>query len=118
MKKINSFFGFTTGLTVLILALGLQLNAMPILAAPQDAAQPPQTDKMQPPSDTEKATVFTGKVMKAKGVYVLMDDNTKVTYALDDQEKAKSFNGKTVKVTGTLETASNTIHIANIEPAA
>ena len=116
MKKINSLFALTT----LVLVLGVQLNAMPMPANAlprQDNAQP-QQDKMQPPSDAEKTTVFTGKVMKSKGQYVLIDDSAKVTYALDDQEKAKSFNGKTVKVTGTLETASNMIHIANIEPAA
>ncbi len=115
MKKINSLFVLTT----LFLMLGVQLNAMPI-PAQQDKpqAQAPQQDKMQAPSDSEKATVFTGKVVKAKGQYVLMDDSTKVTYALDDQEKAKAYSGKTVKVTGTLESTNNTIHIANIEPTA
>ena len=112
MKKISSLFVLTT----LIFVLGIQLNALQMPASPvaqQDNAQP-----QQPPSDSTKATVFTGKVMKAKGQYVLMDDSTKVAYVLDDQEKAKAFNGKTVKVTGTLEGTSNTIHIANIEPAA
>jgi lipopolysaccharide export system protein LptA len=116
MKKVSSLFMLAT----LVLVLGVAMPTLSSAVAPQDntQAQPPQQDKMQPPSDAAKVSVFTGKVMKAKGQYVLMDDSAKVTYALDNQEKAKAFNGKTVKVTGTLETASNTIHIENIEPTA
>ena len=109
MKKITTTFALATALFA-----GVQLNALPTVA-PQDAnqAQPQQPAK----GDAEKASVFTGKVMEAKGQLVLMDAATKTTYVLDDQEKAKPFKGQTVKVTGTLETASNTIHISNIEPA-
>jgi hypothetical protein len=114
MRNLLSTFVLTTAL----LLVGAQLNAMPAAVAPQDStqAQPPQ----QAQGDADRASVFTGKVMVAKGqyvLYVLMDNASKVTYVLDDQEKAKPFKGKTVKVTGTLETASNTIHISNIEPA-
>lgn len=109
MKNVFAAFALTTAL----LLVGVQVNAMP-LAAQQDATQ--SMPSQQAPADADKATVFTGKVMEAKGQFVLMDAATKTTYALDDQDKAKPFNGKTVKVTGTLETASNTIHISNIEP--
>jgi len=37
---------------------------------------------------------------------------------LDDQDNAKKYEGKQVKVTGTLEVASNTIHVTKIEEAA
>ncbi len=119
MKKVSSLLVLTT----LFVVFGVPLNAapMPANAGPQQDSAQPQQDRAQPQmpaNDSDKATVFTGKVMKSKGQYVLMDAATKATYALDDQEKAKAYNGKTVKVTGTLETASNTIRIANIEPAA
>ena len=37
---------------------------------------------------------------------------------LDDARKASQFEGKKVKVTGTVDTASNTIHVESIEEAA
>ncbi len=113
MKKINSVLV----LTILILALGVQSNAMPVPALSAVAQQ----DSSQPQSDSGKASdvkVFTGKVMQSNGQYVLLDSVTKATYALDDQDKAKQFEGKAVKVTGTLETTSKLIHVSNIEPAA
>jgi hypothetical protein len=36
---------------------------------------------------------------------------------LDDQEKAKQFDGQNVKVTGTLDVATFTIHVSDIQPA-
>lgn len=111
MRNFISTFVLTTALCL----VGVQLNAMPMAVPQQDStqAQPPQ----QAQGDAAKASTFTGKVVEAKGQLVLMDSATKTTYVLDDQEKAKPFKGQTVKVTGTLETASNTIHISNIEPA-
>jgi hypothetical protein len=113
MKKVSSVLV----LTILILAFGVQSNAMPV-PAPSAVAQ---QDSPQPQNDSEKASdvkVFTGKVMQSNGQYVLLDSMTKATYALDDQDKAKQFEGKAVKVTGTLETTSKIIHVSNIEPAA
>lgn len=108
MKNLIATFALTTAL----LLVGVQLNALP-MAAPQDAQAAPSQPAQ---GDADNATVFTGKVMETKGQFVLMDATTKTTYVLDDQDKAKRFKGKTVKVTGTLEAASNTIHISNIEP--
>lgn len=62
------------------------------------------------------AQTFTGKITKSGGKYVLKDETTRTTYALDDQNQAKSFEGKSVKVTGKLDTSSNTIQVATIEP--
>lgn len=66
-------------------------------------------------SDAAKDQAFTGRISQADGKYVLVDEAQRATYQLDDQEKAKQFDGKAVKVTGSLDTATNTIHVANIE---
>ena len=78
----------------------------------RDPAAAPST-AMPQASDTQ---TFTGKIAKAGGKYVLKDMTNKMTYLLDDQEKAKEFEGKSVKVTGMLDTRSNTIRVAAIEP--
>jgi hypothetical protein len=49
------------------------------------------------------------------GKYVLFDGANKMVYQLDDQKKAQSFAGAKVKVTGTYDTSSKTIHVANIQ---
>jgi len=122
MNKVSSVLA----LVILILALGVQSNALlvPELSASpvaqQDGAQP-QQDGSQPQNDSGNASdvkVFTGKVMQSNGQYVLLDSITKTTYALDDQDKAKQFEGKAVKVTGTFEATGNLIHVSNIEPTA
>jgi hypothetical protein len=115
MKKVSSVLV----LTILILALGVQSDAMPVPAL--SASPVAQQDSSQPQGDSGNASdvrVFTGKVMQSHGQYVLLDSITKATYALDDQDKAKQFEGKAVKVTGTLEATSKLIHVSNIEPAA
>jgi len=38
-------------------------------------------------------------------------------YYLDDQERAKQYDGQNVKVTGTLDVATSTIHVTDIQPA-
>ena len=38
--------------------------------------------------------------------------------ALDDQKAAKKYDGKAVIVTGSLDTATTTIHVQKIEAAA
>ncbi|MGH9440066.1 MAG: DUF5818 domain-containing protein [Terriglobia bacterium] len=42
---------------------------------------------------------------------------SRTTYKLDDQAKAKQFNGQDVKVQGVLDASSNTIKVADIQPA-
>jgi hypothetical protein len=63
---------------------------------------------------------FTGKVIQAqtqdgKTIYALQESSSQNLFMLDDQEKAKQFEGKDVKVTGTMDSASNTIHVVDIE---
>jgi len=47
---------------------------------------------------------------------MLQDEIGEATYQLDDQKKAQGFEGKNVKVTGTVDEATKTIHVAGIEP--
>jgi hypothetical protein len=49
------------------------------------------------------------------GKYVLFDGANKAVYQLDDQKKAQGFAGAKVKVTGTYDTSSKTIRVANIQ---
>ena len=49
--------------------------------------------------------------------FVLYNAPDKTTYQLDDQVKPKDFAGQQVKVTGTLDTATNTVHVEKIEAA-
>jgi hypothetical protein len=56
--------------------------------------------------------------VKAGGKYVLVDSATKAIYLLDDQQKPEAFAGQKVKITGTYDKATETLHIATIQPAA
>ena len=58
----------------------------------------------------------TAKCVKAGGKYVLYNAAAKKVYALDDQTKPEQFAGQKVKVTGTLDEATETIHITTIAP--
>ncbi len=58
-----------------------------------------------------------GKVSKSKGGFVLKDKAANTAYKLDDAAQAKKFSGKNVKVTGTLDPATNMIHVTDIEMA-
>jgi hypothetical protein len=57
----------------------------------------------------------TNKCIQLGAKYVLYDESTKTTYALDDQDKAEAFAGQTVHVLGSL--GKNKITVATIEPA-
>lgn len=48
---------------------------------------------------------------------VLVDAASKTVYKLDDLDKAFPFAAQKVKVTGTLNKATNTIHVVSIEAA-
>jgi hypothetical protein len=56
-----------------------------------------------------------GTILKDGENYVLSDSATKSRYTLDDAKKARPYEGKNVKVTGTLDKASNVIHIETIQ---
>lgn len=95
----------------LVLICGL-VQFTPLLAMQQGQnPNDPGAAKQQP---TEKS--FKGKIEKNGEKYLLK--TARASYDLDDQEKAKSFEGKDVKVTGTLDAATQTIHVTSIEPVA
>ena len=72
---------------------------------------------MQQKSQSEAKT-FTGTVMKNGDNFVLSDASSKTSYTLDDARKASQFEGKKVKVTGTVDMATNILHVEAIEETA
>jgi len=81
---------------------------------PPPQSQEPGGGQQQPPQ--QQGQTFTG-TMKLNGtVYVFLDDATKGTYNLDHQDQLSKYklDGKKVQIVGTLETASNTIHVTKI----
>ena len=78
-----------------------------------------QSQSPPPSQEKSQSQTMIGKIVKTKsGQFALLTDVQagKGVY-LDDQDKAKPFEGKMVKVTGTLDVASNTVHVTGIEPA-
>src|SRR5579884_2244763 len=57
------------------------------------------------------------RVRKMGAKYVLYDAASKTTYQLDDQTKPAQFAGEKVTVNGSLDSATNTIHVENIAAA-
>jgi len=104
---------------------GAPAQDQPSQAQPQE--QPPQQSAPQqsaPPSqqDAQDAKTFAGKIMKLQnGNFALVTGQTPqgqpAGHFLDNQDEAKKWEGKQVTVTGTLELASNTIHVTKIEAA-
>jgi uncharacterized protein DUF5818 len=52
--------------------------------------------------------------VKNGGKFVLFDAAKQIVYTLDDQKKPAAFAGQKVKVTGTVDSATNTIHVQDI----
>ena len=111
--------------TVLTLVIAMFVLQSTVVALQDPASSPSAAQQQRDPAAADPPTAmpeasdtqtFTGKIAKAGGRYVLKDMTNKMTYLLDDQDKAKQFEGKSVKVTGMLDTATNTIRIAAIEP--
>lgn len=61
---------------------------------------------------------FVGTILKNGDTFVLTDTNTKSRYTLDSAEKASPYEGRTVTVTGSVEMASNLIHVESIQEIA
>jgi uncharacterized protein DUF5818 len=110
-------------LSTALLAMALAVafwQFTPALHAQSQSQQPStQQQQGQAQPDQQKTETFVGQVIKAKnGQYALLTDKQAGKgYYLDDQEKAKQFDGQNVKVIGTLDMATNTIRINNIQPA-
>jgi hypothetical protein len=88
-----------------------------LTAVPQFCLAAAPRATMQQQSETQAKT-FTGTVTKNGETFVLSDPSSKTSYTLDDAHKASQFEGKKVKVTGTVDMASNTIHVETIEEVA
>jgi type 1 fimbria pilin len=69
------------------------------------------------PNDPMAKKMCTQGCVKMGGKYVLFNAKNKTVYQLDDQTKPADFAGGNVKVTGTLDKATQTIHVTNIEAA-
>ena len=63
----------------------------------------------------ESAKDCSNRCVGMGGKYVLSDSANKTVYQLDDQKKAQPFAGAKVKITGTYDTSSKTIHVANVQ---
>ena len=59
----------------------------------------------------------TLRCVKMGGKFALLDAANKAWYQLDDQKKPEALAGAKVRVTGTLDAATKTIHVADIKPA-
>jgi uncharacterized protein YdeI (BOF family) len=105
------------GALALILATSLCAFTPGLAAQSGGNAQQGQT---QPQQDQQQDQTFTGKIVKLQnGQYALVIGQTpegKVAgHFLDDQDNAKKYEDKQVKVTGSFDTASNMIHVTNIQ---
>jgi hypothetical protein len=55
--------------------------------------------------------------VKLGSKFVLYTSGTKIVFQLDDQQRPRQFAGDKVNVMGSLDRATNTIHVTDIEPA-
>ena|SRR5216683_5007139 len=86
-------------------------------------AVPKMASATSPPSSTQqesrqKTKIFSGTIIKTGDNFVLSDAANKLSFVLDDAGKASPYEGKKVKVTGTVDVASNTIHVESIQEIA
>jgi hypothetical protein len=72
---------------------------------------------MKAHSNIKDAKGCTLGCVKGGAKVVLYDSTSKAVYELDDQQKPMQFAGDKVKIMGTLDKATNTIHVADIQPA-
>jgi hypothetical protein len=99
-------------LTLLISLAGIPLYGHGQQPSSQDPAAQSQPSGQE--SSQSQPRIFVGKIIKSMGELVFKDDAGTV-YKLDNADQAKSWVGKTVKITGTLDDATKTIHVTNME---
>jgi len=83
----------------------------PDQTAPSQTAPPDQNGTASSTDSTAGTQTFTGTVVKQGDKYVLQDSASGKSYEIDHQDQVKQFEGKRVRVHGTLDAASNMIHI-------
>ena len=91
----------------------LVLAASPMLGRAATHPTPSMQQQSKPQSKT-----FSGTITKSGDNFMLNDAANKTSYMLDDVQKASQYEGKKVKVTGTVDAASNTIHVETIQEVA
>ena len=124
---------YLRGMLAVVLAATLCAFTPGSLAQSGQEAQPPaqsnrvintgpadRISRTQP--DQQQSKTFEGKILKMQdGKFALVTGQTPqgqmAGHFLDDQDGASKYEGKQVKVTGTLEEASNTIHVTRFEAA-
>lgn len=79
-------------------------------ANPQAEQSPSSTQNNSSPAQT-----FTGTISKEADSFTLKVSDTS-SYKLDNQEQVQQYVGQRVRVTGTLDPASNLIHVERVEP--
>ena len=70
---------------------------------------------MKAHANIKDAKACTLGCVKGGAKFVLYDATSKTVYELDDQQKPMQFAGDKVKVMGTLDKATNTIHVTDIK---
>jgi hypothetical protein len=115
MKRITH----SGGALAVVLAAATLCSFTPGLSAQSQDSPPPSQGQQQ---DQQKSKTFAGKIQKlGNGQLALVTGQTPdgklAGHLLDDQDGAKKYEGKQVTVTGTFDTATNTIHVTNIQAA-
>ena len=89
---------------------------------PNPQSQPAPTPNAQTPAapsttetSTSPAQTFTGTISKEADSFTLKVSDTS-SYKLDNQDQVQQYVGQRVRVTGTLDPASNLIHVERVEP--
>jgi uncharacterized protein DUF5818 len=90
---------------------GFVISLCLMAASIQSAALPMPEFQTQSQAET-----FYGTILRNGDNFVLSDSATKSKYMLDNPKMASRYEGITVKVTGTLNMASNLIHVQAIQP--
>jgi Protein of unknown function (DUF5818) len=78
-------------------------------------ATPAQQASGSRETSTSPAQTFTGTISKEADSFTLKVSDT-TSYKLDNQQQVQQYSGQRVRVTGTLDPASNLIHVDRVEP--
>lgn len=72
-------------------------------------------EKVMRQNGAKSARECTLQCAKTQGSFVLIDQESKTVYQLDDQGRPVRFAGQRVRVSGTYDKPSRTMHIETIE---
>jgi hypothetical protein len=81
--------------------------------APDPSSAPPASNSTE--TSTSPAQTFTGTISQEADSFTLKVSDT-TSYKLDNQQQVQQSVGQRVRVTGTLDRASNLIHVDRVEP--